>query len=326
MALSLFTTKKRIVNIVINDHSIRYIELKSPNEAKPLRYRERFIPQGLINNGKIIDYETLVTILEQCVAEWKIKNRQIRFLVPESLVIIRKIEIPIDVNDDEIKGYLYLELGSSIHLPFDDPVFDAVVLSQNTEKKEILLFAAQEEIVQEYVELFQDVKLKPIEAEVSPLSLYRLYYKLNQPNTEEDILVVQFNLDDVNICIFEKTIPFFMHHLQIEFNQEKWEMRSYRKGTYQLFFHGDVGDLSFELDDVYKEINRLMDFYRYSLHQGKKQLARILLSGDHPLLSQIKHEMERRFELPIETIKYEAEEELPHAFYLVLGLGLKGVQ
>src|SRR5690606_772500 len=112
----------------------------------------------------------------------------------------------------------------------------------------------------------------------SPLSLYRLYYKLNQPNTEEDILVVQFNLDDVNICIFEKTIPFFMHHLQIEFNQEKWEMRLNRKGTYQLFFHGDVGDLSFELDDVYKEINRLMDFYRYSLHQGKKQLARILLS------------------------------------------------
>ena len=37
--------------------------------------------------------------------------------------------IPAEVMDDEINGYLYLELGKSLHLPFEDPVFDTAVLS-----------------------------------------------------------------------------------------------------------------------------------------------------------------------------------------------------
>ncbi len=117
-------------------------------------------------------------ILEECVDEWKIRNRKVRFLIPESLVIIRKVMIPAEIKDDEINGYLYLELGTSIHLPFEEPVFDAVVLSEENDKKEILLFAAPEENVLEYSQLFSDVKLHPIQAEVSPLALYRLYEHL----------------------------------------------------------------------------------------------------------------------------------------------------
>ena len=41
----------------------------------------------------------------------------------------------------------------------------------------------------EYSQLFSDVKLHPIEAEVSPLALYRLYEDLGQAQTEENLLV-----------------------------------------------------------------------------------------------------------------------------------------
>ncbi|MGG0716316.1 pilus assembly protein PilM [Robertmurraya massiliosenegalensis] len=326
MEFTLFSRKKRVVNMVITDHSIRYLELKQMNPLIPLRWGERLLPTGIIVNGKINDYETLINILEECVTDWKLKNRQVRFLIPESFVIIRKVSIPAEVNDDEIKAYLYLELGSSIHLPFDEPVFDAVVLSKGEEKQEILIFAAQEENVQEYTALFTEVKLEPVAAEVSPLAIYRLYHHLQKEHKNEDMLVVQFGLNDVNICIFENTVPFFMHHLPIEFNGEQWDKKLNRNGEYELVFIGETSQLSFQLDDAYKEINRLMDFYRYSLHQGKKQVSKILLSGDHPLLAQIKGELERRLEAPLETIELEQlEEELPHTFYLALGLALKGV-
>lgn len=330
MNLSLFSRKNHIVNIIINDHSIRYLELKGAKPPTPYRWGERMLPTGIISNGKIIDHEVLATILEECVSDWKLRNRKVRFLIPESFVIIRKVTIPTEVKDDEIKGYLYLELGSSIHLPFDEPVFDAVILSKDKDKKEVLIFAAQEENVQEYVGLFSEAKIEPVAAEVSPLAIYRLYYHLNLASEDEDMLVVQFGLNHVNICIFEKTIPFFMHHLLLEYDEQQWDKRLKREGKYELVFTGNHSDLSFQLDDSYKEINRLMDFYRYSLHQGKKQVSKILLDGDHPMLGQIKKDLEKRFDVPLETLNYhqhvQFERSFPEKYYLALGLALKGVE
>ncbi|PAE21717.1 pilus assembly protein PilM [Bacillus sp. 7504-2] len=326
MQFTLFSRKKRVVNLVINDHSIRYVELKQINPPIPLRWEERLLPTGIIANGKIVDYETLSNILEECITDWKLKNRQVHFLIPESFVIIRKVSIPAEVKDDEMKGYLYLELGSTIHLPFEEPVFDAVVLSRGEEKQEILLFAAPEENVQEYMELLMEAKLDPVAAEVSPLAIYRLYAHLQKEQKQEALLVVQFGLSDVNICIFENTIPFFMHHLPLEFNGEDWDKKLNRFGEYELAFVGEKEQFSFQMEDSYKELNRLMDFYRYSLHQGKKQVSKILLSGDHPLLEQIKAELDNRFDVPVQMIAFEqGETKLPQAFHLALGLALKGV-
>lgn len=329
MDLTLFSRKKRVVNLVINDHSIRYLELKQAKPPIPSKWGERLLPIGLITNGKINDYETLLNILEECVTDWNLRKRQVRFLIPESFVIIRKVSIPVDIKDDEIKGYLYLELGSSIHIPFDEPVFDAVVLSTEKDKKEVLIFAAQEENVLEYTELLSEAKLKPSVAEVSPLSVYRLYHYLNPEKTNENLLIVQFGLNDVNICIFEGRIPFFMHHLKIEFDEDNWDKKLNGAGNYDLRFTGDFSNLNNQFEDTYKEINRLMDFYRYSLHQGEKRVSRILLDGDHPMLSQIKKDLEGLFEVPLETISLpqhiQTEQKLPYTFYLALGLALKGV-
>jgi len=329
MFSSLFSSKKRIVNIIINDHSIRYLELKQANPPVANKWGEHMLPPGIISNGKIQDYETLSLILDGCLTEWKIRKRPIRFLVPESFVIIRKVSIPANVKDDEIKGHLYLELGSSIHLPFDEPVFDVVVLSNNGEKKEVLIFAAQEDQVMEYVDLFSDLDLEPVEAEISPLALYRLYYHLDQAKQNEDLLVVQFDSHSVNICIFENHIPFFMHHLPIDFVQEEWEMKLNRSGENVLTYVGAPNNLEYQFQDIYKEINRILDFYSYSIHQGQKQFSRILLNGDHPMIENVKKDLEERFNIQVETITYEGNEyidnNLPHTHYLALGLALKGV-
>lgn len=329
MALSLFPKKNRMVNIIITDRFIRFLELK---QSKPLtigKWGERILPNGIISDGKIQDFETLAMILEECMDEWKLRNRKMRFLIPESLVIIRKVMIPTDLKDDEIKGYLYLELGTSIHLPFDNPVFDSVILNEKDDKKEILLFAAPEEKVMEYSNLFSNLKLYPIEAEISPLALYRLYDYLGQSVEEENLLVVQFDLSTISISIFENGIPIFMYYLPIEFDEDKWDITYSRFEKNQLKFIGNQSDLKVQFEDVYKEITRLMDFYRYSLTQGQKQISKVLLNGDHPMLSMIEKEMKKRLEIPLEMIivpeTCNQENPLPKTHYLALGLALKGV-
>ena len=132
---------RKIVNLVIKDHVIRFVQLQNTNPLIVQNYGEHYLPTGIIHEGKILDRETLEMILDECISAWKLTNRQVRFIVPDSLVIIRKITIPNELEEDEIEGYIFMEIGSSIHLPFEDPSFDFYPCQKrkNSEKSYYLL-------------------------------------------------------------------------------------------------------------------------------------------------------------------------------------------
>ncbi|TDL77350.1 pilus assembly protein PilM [Rhodococcus qingshengii] len=331
MAFSLFSSKNRIVNLVVNDHSVRFVELKQANPPAAQKWCERFLPPGVITEGKITDIDSLANILEECIDEWKIKGRQVRFLVPDPLVIIRKVTIPADIQDDEIKGYLYLELGSSIHLPFEEPVFDYFPLANNGKTKDLLLFAAPEQYVMEYAELFSSLKLNPIAADISPLALYRLFHQLGKARENEVLFTVQFDLTSVNLCIFEETVPLVMRQFPLPFDIEKWDIKQDLAGTMVFKYTGDTEELALQFEDILNEINKLVDFYRYTLSNEKKDITMFLLNGDHPMLQAIFDEMNERFEIPVERIEQEGIENgktgsVPANLLLSLGLALKEVK
>lgn len=331
MAFSLFTPKNRIINLVLNDHSIRLLELKQENPPTPQRWSERFLPPGIISDGKITDIDSLSNILEECIDEWKIHRRQVRFVVPDPLVILRKVSVPADIQDDEMKGYLYLELGSTIHLPFEEPVFDFYPLANDGKTKDLLLFAAPEQHVMEYADLFSSLKLNPIEADISPLALYRLYHLLDQASSNEALFTVQFDLTSVNLCIFAENVPLVMRQFSLPFNLEQWEIKRDLAGLMVCKYIGDASELVIQFEDIFREINKLIDFYRYSLNNEKHDITKFLLNGDHPLLGAIYDEMKERFDVPVEVISLETESKgktsnLPSSLLLSLGLALKGVQ
>jgi type IV pilus assembly protein PilM len=328
--MSVLSLNNRIANIIFNDHSIRYVELKQQKPPTPLKWREKLLPSGIIQEGKIVDSVSLSMILEECINDWKIRRRKVRFLVPDPLVLIRKVKIPDEVPTDEVNGYLYLELGSSIHLPFEDPVFDTVLLPKSSDKTEALLLAAPQQQVMEYSDLLSGLKLKPIAADISPLALYRLYYQTDSASRDEQLMMIQFDLDRVFICIFEQQYPIFMHHFPIQFHLDEWEIKVNRSGIHRFSYKGEPSDLYSQFEDFFKETSRLMDFYRYSLHQGNKQISKVLLNGDHPKLKIILQEMQNRFDVPIQMIDTSSWAVgklsiFPQSHFLALGLGLKEV-
>jgi type IV pilus assembly protein PilM len=330
MALPLLSVGNRPIDIIINDHSIRYIEIKPSNPPQPIRWGERFLPPGLVKEGKIVDEDTLSVILDECIDTWKIRRRKVRFLAPDPFVTIRKVSIPTDVHDDEIKGYLYLEIGASIHLPFEDPVFDFLVLPREEDKKEILLFAANRQYVMQFSELFSSLKLIPESVDLSSLALYRLYNVLRREKEDEKILLLQFDLDLVVMSIFENEIPFFMRHHYIPYNENDWDIKIARSGFQQLAYIGDQEELKEQFDEAIKEINKLIDFYQFSLHQGKNEISKIVLTGDNPFLEEIGQALHMRLDIEVEILDVNRLETLktkpmPRSHYLAFGLALKGV-
>jgi type IV pilus assembly protein PilM len=224
-----------------------------------------------------------------------------------------------------------LELGSSIHLPFDEPIFDYYPLAENGKTKDILLFAAPERYVMEYSDLLSSLKLQPVVADISPLALYRLYHQLDQASQNEVLFTVQFDLTSVNLCIFEESVPLVMRQFPLPFVVDNWDINYGNDGSMDCKYTGDPEELVIQFEDFLKEISKLLDFYKYSLSKEKRDVTKFLLNGDHPMLNAIFEEMTDRFDVPVSRITLETEAKgkvgnLPTNLLLSLGLALKEVK
>ncbi|MGC4379032.1 pilus assembly protein PilM [Fictibacillus sp. Mic-4] len=309
--------KNRRVNLLIADHVIRFLEMKEAGIVK--NYGERYLPDGVISRGEIMDEELFVTILEQCVDEWGIKKREVQFLVQDSQIALRKQLIPVTIPEHEIKGYVYMELGHSIHLPFEDPLFDYEVIGRNEEQQEILLFAAPDKAVMGYTDVLEEVKLKPVVADISFLSLYRLFHFTGQSHPGDHLLCLQFDLSAIQLSIFHDDKPLFSQHFRMNIEMKEWQKR-----TNGVLYKNDETSLNGALEDSMVEIERVLNYYRFTVQQGNQGVTKILLTGDFPDLKLVEKRLTETFFLPVERIALQVNVPIEPGYEVIFGLGLKG--
>ncbi|WP_188385165.1 type IV pilus biogenesis protein PilM [Ornithinibacillus halotolerans] len=314
------------MNIDLEDYIIRLIETNSTNISSIKLMAERLIPAGMIENGKIIDEIGFYEFMKELVKELGIKNRHVRFYVPNSLVIMRHVEFPSDLRDKDINEYFKVEIGKSLHLPFKDPVFD-VHYAENVrleqENRSGTFFAAPREEMVKYTEILADVSLKPIAADVLALGVYRYFHHTMKVNREKVYLFVELNATSINLSIFRNhNIEFLrFENLDLHVDSEK---------TDKLTFKEDDVYILGILDDQVAELERIMNFYRFSIQKGEKMVDEIVLLGDHPYLVAFYQRVGERFNLPVQILKgiqlEKKDKEIETKYIPLLGLALKEVQ
>jgi type IV pilus assembly protein PilM len=314
--LSFLSNSSKTANIVFTDQCIRFLEMKQSSSMMVAAMGERLLPDGVIKGGRIVDRETLLFIMEECIDEWKIKRKSCRFVVPDPFVVLRKVSIPSDIREDEMEGYLFLEIGSSIHLPFEDPVFDYSLLERSGENQEVLLVASQEEIVESYKVLLEEVKLKPAAADIAPLALYRSILHDGKALPTEHTMLLHMDEQLLTISIFHKHEPIFTRPIVLEA-----EMTDKAPELYPVPI----------LQDALNEIEKVMNFYHYSLNKGEQSVEKAVVSGDHPRLNELKEQLQERGSVPVEFLQLKNavtlnDERVPPGFAIALGLALKEVQ
>lgn len=318
--MAFLLSNKKSVGLEIKDYVIRYVDGRKGTSPPVASWGEIYVPPGVLRNGVIADVRAFEVILRNCAAKWGLKNRQVHFVVPDAYVVIRKQAIPADITEEEIRGYIFLELGRSIHLPFEHPTFDYVVLGKKEDKQEILLFAAPEDLVVSYAEILEKVKLHPVSADLTSISFSRLHHEMEQPK-EENVLLLKLDAFDANITIFQNGTPVFMQHHSFSY-----------EGAIEVTPAGmEVQDhvlIMNEATGLFEEIGRILHFYQYSFAAGAA-IQKMLLVGDHPLMQDMHAMLQNRFPFMIDHVSYPsiaAEDEALHSkYYPSLGLVLKGV-
>lgn len=317
MPLSIFTRRKRPVSITIEDQAIRFVRLKSTSPLVIDSVEEISLPSNLIVEGKIIEFETLAAILEEGIRDWGITKRPVQFLAPDQYVIIRKVAYPEDVQEDELKGHFFIEIGSTLYLPFDDPVFDVVPYSPNEDANEAILIASKESVLSRYEELMRDVKLDPIVADIAPLALYRLAFTQHQFTGDEHVLLADLKGDKLTVSIFHQHYPLFMRPIEVESSAD-------------LAIVTDHNAPHITPAVLVLELEKLMNFYRYNMWNGTASITHVLWNGEYSLEKELLERLRVQFGVqanPLlrEPLKLASGQEVPSTFNRTIGLALKEV-
>ncbi|MCD8509095.1 MAG: hypothetical protein LRY73_03890 [Bacillus sp. (in: Bacteria)] len=78
--------------IQIKDHVIRYVTTKKPSLSTLKSSGESYLPEGIIEKGKIVDRDKFKRILRKSISRWKLKKQEIRFFCSRLFCVFSKID------------------------------------------------------------------------------------------------------------------------------------------------------------------------------------------------------------------------------------------
>lgn len=298
---------KRYVALDLNEYIIRAIVMTGSYIEQAAVY-EYPLNMGIFDGDILGDEMALYETMKPLIKEWGIKGYDIRFFVPDSTVMMKTFEHPADVNSDKLKGYVEMELGRTIHLPFSQPLIDVYDFKPND--GEATLFAAPTEEVNKLAGLLDDLKVHPTIADVRSLATIRFLEKTIGLEEQKSYLITEWSISGVSISIYSGGKVEFLRYQSIETFKEKWKSK---QGDNEIAFvyEGEAEEYRMQLLDQIAEIDRILNFYRFSLYKGEKAVDDIITLGDSPEIDYIASEMKANFLTPVRHIN-DAQIQLYH--------------
>lgn len=254
----MFTKKKKShVSIEIKDYILRAIVAKGADPSQWKGY-EMPLAQGIVEGSVIQDEMELFDVMKNDVAKWAGKKQNARIFVPDTSVLLKSFEHPDDIEWNELKGYVEMELGQSIHLPFQDPLID--VFDPNPNDGQAMLFAAPSEEVTKMIGLLLDATLDPQAADIRALCNIRLLAHLQLIKDDRTYLIADWSINELSISIFSFGQLEFLRYQSFDTDLSKWKPEEIEE--YRFSYHSEVEDeYRMILTDQMLEIDRIMNFF-----------------------------------------------------------------
>ncbi|MFK4997570.1 hypothetical protein ACI2OX_08650 [Bacillus sp. N9] len=86
----------------------------------------------------------------------------------------------------------------------------------------------------------------------------------------------------------------FTRHQQLEIDIKDWSYTLEKEKVIDWTYTGSESYIDYIIDEQMNELERIIDFYCYSLHKGERNITQIVVTGDHPKLHLAQRKMEQR--------------------------------
>jgi type IV pilus assembly protein PilM len=200
-------------------------------------------------------------------------------------------------------------------------------------KAEVLLVAAPGELIMEYAGILKECGLKAIGAEIKAFSILRVLNETAISSMEETFLAVDINETVSDISIFHRGQLKITRSVPVNLDIEKTNLTP-EEEVFAAFLNTNLsqdGEFQNACGDLAHEMERLMNFYRYTLNNRDQEFHTIVLSGDIGRLNEAAKYLEERLNQTVKLIQTEQIESSIPGFIEILpqiavpvGLGMRG--
>lgn len=361
---NLFATKNQAIGIEIAPERLNIVQLVKKGQTYKLdTFITEEVPEGIIEEGQIIDVPSLAELITETLENNNIKAKKVATAVPMREAIIRIIPIPAELDDQELRDMvLNHEAGLYLPYPREEVDLDYQKLGffedeDGIEKVQVLLVATRKEVTDAYLDTFEQVGVEVDILEINSFALIRtIREQLRQFTPQEAAVLVDIEFESTEIAIivdgvpqFSRTVPIGTFQLQSALSRAmnlptkrdtemlqgmtipNTPVDGLRTGATGI--NPGMAALLRVLGELTDELRRSIDFY---LNQsGELEVAQLFLAGPGGGIGQLDEFFTNRLSLPTEqidpvaSIALEFEEELPAVIRpglgVVLGLGMRGV-
>ncbi|MBI4743622.1 MAG: type IV pilus assembly protein PilM [Actinobacteria bacterium] len=208
--------QKTLIGLDIGAGNLRVVCLKPSSDTPILTtYGSIKIPKGAVVEGEIIDIETVAASIAGLWKKTGLKEKNATVGIASQKVIVRLVELPF-MEEEELKGAIQYQAQEFIAIPTEEAILDFQVVNEfvdeeENHKIEVLLIAAQKDLVQSYVSTLNAAGLEPEVIDVSSFAMVRsLISSSSVVNSKEDALVlINISTGTTNIVVVENGIPKF---------------------------------------------------------------------------------------------------------------------
>jgi type IV pilus assembly protein PilM len=319
-----FTRKDHLVGLDIGSQSIKVAEIKTSKNGRSLKkFGLAELAPGLIEEGAINDPQLVADTIRQLFRTFNVKEKKVALSVGGYSIIVKKINLQ-KVSEEQLLETIHFEAEQYIPFDISDVNLDFQVLGEsehNPDQMSVLLVAAKQELINDYINLVQMAGLHPSIIDVDAFALQNVYESSYAPpqgggDSGEEMVtaLVDIGASKTSLNILKGASSLFMRDIslgcglinqkiasQCDCSLEEAE-RIKREESSGPLPSGElqriVSDVAGEWTD---EIRRALDFYYSSFPDD--HIERILMSGGGSRISDIRERLIAETGAEVDTIQ-----------------------
>lgn len=315
----MFSKKRPCVGLDIKKNVIR---LAIPTK-NGLRTKEIVVNGNVLRQNRLRSAEEFSDVVGEALREFRGTVTHVAFAAINTQVLIRSLPVEETMTEKQIREHLFLELGESIQLPFEKPIFDLLVLppakrvrkktqkvknmrDQTREKITIkrnrlllngqISFIVTGEPVLESIGKSLEISGKiPASVDFSALVYTRLFRKNIKWN--QNFILLEIDSGEAMVTIFQKMTPIYTQYEN--YNSVGWKYIEKNGIVIPNVHYGKEHQLLAELG---QKVEDVCGYFSKTLASGQT-IDQVYLVGDHPQRKkEVKEILQQKIQVPVKTL------------------------
>lgn len=240
------------ISLYVTDKTIGFFHYNSAVVSQS-RYGVYHLEEGVIKNGYILDPVNFKNALRTLFHEGKVNPTKIRMVIQDQNTIVREIVIPkADLTRKSVDAYIKEQKGNTIHFPFESPNVTHIVRKKSETSSNVLLIAADDNLFQDYYDIFESLGIKQADFDIASSAIYQLYLsKIDYQPLQAMLVSLHDNM--VSIQIMERAVPVFSM------------TEEYSGGSEQFY------------DFIENYVERIANYYKFNIKKGAATVWNVML-------------------------------------------------